>query len=674
MTIYMAKDYQDRLDVAWRKFIAHRPFDYSFVRPEILESWQISRYYKVEPYNLEHQRLSAKEMELLHEQHRDLLTIAIGEVDKLYSFIAGSNVFIILTDREGVVLYSIGDEKNLLQSGPHTRLTKGSTWEVGEAGTNSIALCLAQKRPIQVYGNEHYKNHYKTHTCSGAPIRGPHDDIVGTINISGFANEITSHTLGMITNTASTIEHALKLQAAAVELARLRDVAYTPGGLQPSQQTGVILLDSNNHIMHINEKAVKLLQLQNALPLGEHIFNVIKIEMNHTQKRIPFVEFKDSVFDINSKIHVLGNNVHHNALLSIYYIKDAKEVHFATILTLADIPQKTTPKAAQKVRGTKEFASRYTFDDIVGSSHAISKAIVEAKAAARLSSNVLLLGESGTGKEIFAHAIHCASDRRQGPFVPINCGAIPRSLVESELFGYEKGAFTGSGKEGAAGKFEMASGGTIFLDEIGEMPLEVQVALLRVLETRQIMRVGGTKSINLDVRVIAATNKDLYHEVLHRRFREDLYYRLGVFLISIPPLSSRADDIIELTHYFLKKHAPAGKNIVIQDAAYRALMEHSWPGNVRELSNVIERALMVSVNDTIQTKDILLQCAPSHSFLLARGTAQSDVFEYEADIITQALKQHGGGVEATAAQLGFTSRTLYRRLKKYKIDPRIFRE
>lgn len=674
--MYMEKKYQDRLAVAWKKFITQSRYDYSFIRPEIFESWQMAYYYRVDPFNLEHHRLSGLEFKKHQELHAMLLKVAVTEIDKLYSLIAGSNVFIIFTDSKGLVLHSIGDEKNLVQSGPHTRLTKGSSWSLSEAGTNSIAMCLSMRHPVQVYGNEHYKNHYKTHTCSGAPIRNQKGELVATVNISAFSDEVTSHTLGMVTNVASTIENSLKLQIMGLELLRLKGYGSSPDPSQ-SRQAGIVLLDGDNQIMYASDTMLALLKLQDKDPVGKHILNVIKIEVGDDQQNFQFSSSKDSLFEIDCTISNRKGTVLH-ALLSIHYVHNADGLPFITVLTIVPVPPEPATVEISLSSPPQEFSSKYKFDDIIGSSHAFAKAIAEAKVAAKVASNVLLLGESGTGKELFAHAVHNASSRKLQPFVAINCGAIPKTLVESELFGYEKGAFTGAKKEGAPGKFEQANGGTIFLDEIGEMPLETQVALLRVLETRQVVRVGGTRVLDLNVRIIAATNKDLYMETMERRFREDLYYRLGVFLINIPPLRKRGDDVIELTHFFLKRYATNNTIPLVHNEVYQALVNHSWPGNVRELSNVIERAVFMAEDNFIQLKDLVLHYTSCGQFTAPlEGNAKRtglDLSGHEADIIGQTLKKHKGNVEAAAHHLGVTARTLYRRLQKHKILPKNYKD
>jgi len=252
--------------------------------------------------------------------------------------------------------------------------------------------------------------------------------------------------------------------------------------------------------------------------------------------------------------------------------------------------------------------AKFTFDDLIGKNAAYLKTVQLAKMAANSSSTVLLLGESGTGKEVFAQAIHNAGDRRNEPFIAINCAALPRELIGSELFGYSEGAFTGAKRGGSPGKFELADGGTIFLDEIGEMPLEMQVNLLRVLQEKTLMRIGGDQVITVDVRVIAATNKDLLQAAQQNTFRSDLYYRLNVININMVPLRRRKDDILPLTSFFVEKinQRLSKEAYVIHPETLDILQRYHWPGNVRELENIVERAINVAQTDTL-TPDTLPQ-------------------------------------------------------------------
>ena len=315
----------------------------------------------------------------------------------------------------------------------------------------------------------------------------------------------------------------------------------------------------------------------------------------------------------------------------------------------------------------------YTFDDIIGTSSVIEKAKELARIAASTGSNILIEGETGTGKEVFAQAIHNASAFNEGPFLAVNCGAIPRDLIESELFGYVEGAFTGASKKGRLGKFELASGGTIFLDEIGELPTEVQVKLLRVLQEKSIVRVGADRTIPINCRLIAATNRSLMREVEDGRFRRDLLYRVNVMKLEVPPLRERQEDISLLAERFMRTFAERNGKIVKQIApdVLSRLLTYDWPGNVRELENALEHAIALVRDQTISRTDMpanVIETTPlrdgQHKEL---GFERAKVNHHEAvlQLHLEALRAEAGDVSKAAERLGISRATLYRRLKEY---------
>ncbi|TYO97355.1 sigma 54-interacting transcriptional regulator [Desulfallas thermosapovorans] len=350
-------------------------------------------------------------------------------------------------------------------------------------------------------------------------------------------------------------------------------------------------------------------------------------------------------------------------------------VAFKTISDLYDLSQKI-----QKLRTQRDYyrneldraqRTRFTCEQIIGQSPAFSALKETVKKVAKSHSTVLIRGESGTGKELFARAIHAESSRHRGPFVRVNCAAIPENLLESELFGYKEGAFTGAKRGGHVGKFELADKGVIFLDEIGDMPLMMQAKLLRVLQEKEIERLGDTKPRKVDVRVIAATNRDLEEMIINGEFREDLYYRVNVVTLNIPPLRRRGEDIDLLMHYFIKRfneifglEVAGADNEVIQ-----IFKNHRWPGNVRELENVIERAFNVIDGNMIRKEHLpmYLHNSQKYKVISREGGLAKLVEDIEREAIVDALEACGGNKNRAAAMLGISRAGLYKKLSRYKI-------
>lgn len=323
----------------------------------------------------------------------------------------------------------------------------------------------------------------------------------------------------------------------------------------------------------------------------------------------------------------------------------------------------------------QELRQKYDFDNIIGNSSPMRQIYAQVSQVARSNATVLLRGESGTGKEMIANAIHYNSLRAKKPFIKINCAALPETLIESELFGYERGAFTGANQR-KKGRFELADGGTLFLDEIGDLPPQTQIKLLRVLQEREFERLGGTETIKVNVRLIAATNKNLEQELGEGNFREDLFYRLNVFTIFLPPLRERKSDILLLAEHFLEKYEKIHNKRIrrISTPAIDMLTAYHFPGNVRELENAIERAIVVCDENVVHGHHLppTLQTAEV-SDTVTKTTLESAVAAFEKDLIQDALKTTGGNCSKAAEMLNTTERIINYKVKKYNINPRRFR-
>lgn len=436
---------------------------------------------------------------------------------------------------------------------------------------------------------------------------------------------------------------------------------------------GIVVIDNKARITLINEPYLRFLGKEREEVLGEEVTGIIdntrlhivldtkKQEVGEIQEingnkivvmRIPIIENDNAIGAIGrimfrdvSELNVLAQKVHKFEHELDYYKNALKEVR--------DV--------------------KYNFDNIIGASNKIKGTKYIAEKAALTTSNVLINGESGTGKELFAHAIHSASHRAMGPFVKVNCGAIPGDLLESELFGYEEGAFTGAKRGGKIGKFELANGGSIFLDEIGDLPIHMQVKLLRVIQEKVIERVGGLQSIALDVRIIAATNKDLENLVSEGRFREDLYYRLNVMNINIPPLRERKEDIEPLVKHLLIKVSEQAGNYVsrISRDALRYLERYSWLGNVRELENVLERTVnLLEYGKEIQVEDLPIKIKNfSFDFNKINHSKLKDILDaVEKKTIMEVLERTDGNKSETAKILDISRTSLYEKIWKYNLS------
>jgi len=430
---------------------------------------------------------------------------------------------------------------------------------------------------------------------------------------------------------------------------------------------GIIVIDSNEIITQINTQAIEMIRIKKEPVVGKKISELLNCsdyfkQIMSTGKKIDDVEM---IFNMSSGLL--------NCIISVTPFAADQDITDGLVISLKEI--QSVRKLINRMTGSQ---ARFVFESIIGRSAEIMKAIKFAKIAANNSSNVLLFGESGTGKEMFAQAIHNHSERRDGPFIAINCGALPRGLIESELFGYEGGAFTGSRREGHPGKFELADGGTILLDEIGDMPLEVQVNLLRVLQNKEVVRVGGNKALQINVRIIAATNKNLERAIENHTFREDLYYRLNVFSIIIPSLRDRIDDIELLTDYFINKYNTyLGKKIEgISQEVRQALLNYRWPGNIRELENVIERAGNIAAESHILIDDLPPQIANYAGKLASTAYAVSDsvyIKPLEPETIMRIIEKNHGNIRKSAIELGIGRSTLYRKLREAGLDSAKFR-
>jgi transcriptional regulator with PAS, ATPase and Fis domain len=437
--------------------------------------------------------------------------------------------------------------------------------------------------------------------------------------------------------------------------------------LLDNMQIGIIVSDAEGFLIYINETYARFLNIDIEASIGKHATEVIANSRLHIVAKtgIPEINYPHKFKDTGFLVHrvPIKKDGAVEAVLGL--------VLFDSAITATNLAEKVTFLETKLKRYQKELSelhsTRYRFDHVIGCSERIRRVRDEARHAASNDLPVLITGESGTGKELFAQAIHHASARRDYPFVRVNCAAMPRDLLEAELFGYEKGSFTGADPRGKPGKFEIAHMGTIFLDEIGDMPLEIQPKLLRVLELKEFERLGGTVLQTSDFRVIAATNQNLDRLMKSGQFRRDLYYRISGLPIIIPPLRNRREDILPMAYYFIQQtiRGPAGKGIRIKEEAERKLLAYDWPGNGRQLLHVLQRILYTQDPESIEENhlpDYIRETAPIPEKRKETGLAKY-LKNAEKLAIEEALRRADGNKTRAARALGIHRTLLYRKIR-----------
>jgi transcriptional regulator of acetoin/glycerol metabolism len=636
------------------------PF-YSIPNPQILKqeiaaSHERCRRYGVNPQdrcNPNQKRLTPEKLQERLEQNRDFLDIATNQIEELYQFVAGAGFAVNIADKEGYILHIIGDEP-ILEKLSNGNCCPGYRWTEKDVGTSVLSLALERKIPVQINDDEHFCQRGHGHTCSASPVFGMSNELIGVISMSGDAERVHPHTLGMVITAASAIENQLRIQKTSQEL-RLQNNYMQ--AIIDSIDSGVLAIDKNGTINKINNQGKKILQWEKPLE-GISLPEVFGNQFGINAMMQPEFEF------IDREVFIHTNNRVIQLLCTVKPIFDAIGIIQGSIIVFNEI--KRIRKLLNDMAGAQ---ARFTFEDIIGGSPSLQEAKRLAMIAATSSSSVLLLGDTGTGKELFAQAIHNHSMRKERPFLAINCGAIPRELLESELFGYAEGSFTGARRGGRPGKFELADGGTVFLDEIGDMPADMQVKLLRVLQTGEVCRIGEHKSISVDVRIIAATNTRIKQEIDQKNFREDLFYRLNVFPIKIPTLRDRKEDIVHLAKYFLDRSSAIAKKpgVIFTTEAESKLVNYEWPGNVRELENIVERAINL-VDGKYVGPDILDISSVPGGMLVTGETPGSRLEELEKQAIWKILEELKFNMSKSAKTLGISRATLYNKIKKYNLS------
>jgi transcriptional regulator of acetoin/glycerol metabolism len=687
----------------WKQFVLHGVMSEDSLPPPIMQSWRRSAAQGLDPYamNISEAEGCPAAPHNTTEPPRTLVPLIRPAMEDLHQFVEGSQCVIVFANAQTTIVDIVGD--HLLQEElEHLGLRPGVSWSEEVRGTNALALALQESFPIQLDGPMHYCAALHPLYTSAAPVHDLIGQPVGVLGVIGRYEHRHPHTLGMITAAAQDMSNRLQIQ---IWLNNANHLLSELNMILQSLSEGILLLHHDGTISQMNASAGMMLGLTPERVTGRVLSDVLPIPdmLTHALATRQSLSYEELVFEtVRGRIPYLCTL----KSLSSYQLETTLEMITPSpglmvtesvsgdsfILILRSIER--VQKLVHRMTGPH---ARLTFQHVVGKSPALEEALRRARLAANSNATVLLHGETGTGKEIFAQSIHNASARADGPFIAVNCAAIPRELITTELFGYEGGSFTGADRQGRSGKFEMAHKGTLFLDEIGDMPLDLQTSLLRAIETHTIVRVGGHRVINTDVRIVAATHKDLHTEAMRGNFRSDLYYRLNVLTIEIPSLRERIDDIPLLVQHFLQRQVEVlGRPLTISSGALEALTRYNWPGNVRELENMLERVTHLTSKTTITVDDLPItqkeqpaESSPAHRYTphplelptpLTKNKPATEKasllslrqksIHAEAEAILQAWQQSNGNVTHAAAQLGISRTTMWRKMVKYGISGR----
>jgi transcriptional regulator of acetoin/glycerol metabolism len=607
--------------------------------------------------------LSGADLSSLVERNRLLHTHALPAMETLYQQIANTHHMVVLTDAQGVIVRALGDA-DFLEKANRVALAPGVAWSEASKGTNAIGTAIAERAPTTVHAGQHYlaANHFLT--CSAAPIADHRGELVGVLDVSGDRHSFHQHTMALVRMSALMIEN--QLFSAAFENAITLHFHARPEFIGTLME-GIASFTPGGRFLAANRAGLFQLGLSPSA-LQAHTFSSlfdlpVSALYDHYRSAAP------GLLDLcmHNGVRVRGRaelRLTHGAhvLAHAAGAPAAPDASVSTSSVLAPQPQprqqpQTAPRPPSALRALDTGDPK------------LEQVIAKVDKVLGRDVPILIMGETGTGKELLAQAIHDDSPRGDGPFVAVNCAAIPETLIESELFGYEEGAFTGARKKGAVGRILQANGGTLFLDEIGDMPFPLQARLLRVLQERMVTPLGSGKPLPVDVELICATNHDLRQRIAAGLFRADLYYRLNGLVVKLPPLRERTD--LQTVVKTILAAEPAGARYRIADDVLALFRRHTWPGNFRQLTNLLRTAMILAGDE----EEIGLRHMPD-DFLddvagspATQATAPSprarvgaaNLEEVELAAILQSLEANGGNVSATARALGVSRNTIYRK-------------
>lgn len=644
---------------AWERFLAG---DSALSVPSaLIASWQRSLQSGVNPSaNLAPFAVHGDAVEALRWRHRELLAAS----DRLFAatadLFADSHSILLLTNQDGVILKAAGDLRTLT-AGEKIHLTIGGDWREGMAGTNGIGTALATGEPTYIHGSEHFCEGIKSWSCAAAPICEPGTGaIIGVLDISGPPSTYQINNLTLAITAARQIEMVLAEQSARQQM---RLLAFCLQRLSSSDAAGMIAIDRRGRLVHTTGRVPLPVGIGERFP-GMDENSAVEDWARHLPQGLRAEWFNPVVVE--------GSTIGAMLVVPVMRSRPAANRIAERSGAVGNAVGSGVGSGVASEAGSEADPQRNCFAQILGQSATMLAAVNRGRQLARRRVPVLIEGETGVGKELFARAIH-GEEHGGGAFVAYNCGAASKELIGSELFGHVRGAFTGATAEGRPGRFELAHGGTLCLDEIGELPLELQPVLLRALEEGVVYRLGDTQPRRVDVRLLAMTNRNLHDEVKSGRFRGDLYYRISVTRIRIPPLRERDIDIDLLVEHFNRRlsqrHAVPLRRLNPEVMA--VLRAYSWPGNVREMRNIIENLLLTSREEEVALDELPAELLDETGTIGAAEPVllqSTSLEETERVAIARAVHGAHGNLAQAARSLGVSRSTLYRKLELYQLE------
>ncbi|AGF58169.1 transcriptional regulator with PAS, ATPase and Fis domain [Clostridium saccharoperbutylacetonicum] len=616
------------------------------------------------------------------KQHSEIEIIVSPSLEKIDLLIYNADIF-VARGATAIQIKKLYPNTPVVEIPVTTMDVVSSVISLQKENTNNSPIALVG------FGNISYQSHFASQLCNTPviPFHFSYHDIstnhisklLDKIDSDGFKYIIGGIRIINIAQQKNIISTCLHWEREAIWIA-IREAQHTSGirhqerkravyfeNILNHSHEGIISTDANNKIIHINSSAGKILDINPPLCTGENLETIIpdskfKSILNNTE------DYSDELIktkNINIILNKVNTSLGNETLGNVITFQNVNNIY-------------NTELKIRKKLYNKGLIAKYNFTNIIGHSAALQDAIKKAKTFAKTPSNILITGASGTGKELFSQSIHNYSTRKSGSFVAVNCAAIPENLMESEFFGYSGGAFTGASKDGKMGYFELAHEGTIFLDEISEIPLNLQGKLLRVIQENEIMRIGDDKVVPINIRIICATNKDLKMLVNQGKFREDLYYRLCVLQLRLPPLRERGEDILKIANHYIDQYAYtiAQKPPLLSSEAGELFLKYSWDGNIRELRNICEQLVVLNETGIISDKEVsaILPIDTSKDIeepLIFKTPISDDLSanrkNFEKDLIIKTLEECNSNKTKAASILGISRSTLWKKLKYYNI-------